>query len=270
MRLPVVFAVAALGAALWGATVAAPSPDRPSPSPDRGLYVFQAYCAACHGEEGRGDGPMAAKLFNDFGVRPTDLAGKSFHSSRTDEQLAQAVRGGGQAVHRTPFMPAWGTTLTDRQVVDLVSFLRELEGGDLGPRPSMVSVQDELELGRVLYGIHCLACHGRSGRGDGPFLTGMLESGGLNKVPPDLSAYAFYADRSDSELGRAVRSGLTHAGLTGRDSDWWHRQLDDHEVRAIIFYLRALPLLPEEQSGLIEARSDALKRGREVAPELLH
>lgn len=241
--------VTSLLVVVLGVTLAAPSPPErnTTPDPDRGLYIYQAYCVSCHGEEGRGDGPMTGKLHRDFGVRPTDLSNANFQKLRTDEELAEAVRGGGKAVHKTPFMPAWGTTLTERQVGDLVSFLRELENGPTGPRASMVPVNDHLELGRVLYTVHCLACHGRSGKGDGPFISGMLETGHAQKEPPDLSDYEFTRTRSDADMEKAVLSGIRHAGLQGRESEWWHQVLQDREVRAIIYYLRSLPLLPEEK-----------------------
>jgi mono/diheme cytochrome c family protein len=38
---------------------------------ERGASLYVSYCSACHGPEGRGDGPMAAILT----VLPTDLTG---------------------------------------------------------------------------------------------------------------------------------------------------------------------------------------------------
>ncbi|MGE0494097.1 MAG: c-type cytochrome [Vulcanimicrobiota bacterium] len=236
-----------LVALLAAAGLAAPSGRDDGPSPDRGLYVFQAYCAACHGEGGKGDGPMSGKLYLDFAVRPADLSAPAFQKSRTDEQLEEAVRGGGKAVHKTPFMPAWGQTLTDRQVDDLVAFIRELGSDPLGDRPPIVNLGDKLELGRVLYTIHCLACHGTTGKGDGPFLQGLGASGTLTNQPPSLAVYEFFYDRSDKQLEGPVKSGITHSGLKTENTSWWHRALDDEEVRSLIFYLRSLPMSQADQ-----------------------
>lgn len=41
------------------------------PAEVSGRADFRTYCAACHGAEGRGDGPVAA----DLAVRPADLTG---------------------------------------------------------------------------------------------------------------------------------------------------------------------------------------------------
>ena len=47
---------------------ASPNPDGQSPNDKplmqslKGLELFQAYCATCHGREAKGGGPMAASL----------------------------------------------------------------------------------------------------------------------------------------------------------------------------------------------------------------
>ncbi len=48
----------------------------------RALWTSQ--CAACHGREGRGDGPQAP-------IRPPDMATIAFQSSGSDEQFAASI-----------------------------------------------------------------------------------------------------------------------------------------------------------------------------------
>lgn len=62
--------IAAITAAAGGAHVLEPLPTRP-PSHARGAVVYRARCAACHGENGRGDGPKAKTL---KGPPPSNLA----------------------------------------------------------------------------------------------------------------------------------------------------------------------------------------------------
>lgn len=226
-----------------------PSKDKMGPDPDRGLYVFKAYCVACHGVSGRGDGPMASKLYRDFGVRAVDLTLPAFHRSRTDAQLKEVVRAGGKAAHRTQFMPAWGNTLTVRQVDDLVAYVRELEEKPNLDNASMIPVEDQLELGRILYGSYCLVCHGPTGRGDGPFLDGLRESQDLHKTPPNFTATDFFLHKTDAEIQELVRSGAIHSGYGVREASWWRKQMGDREVRALILYLRSLPMMPDPNRG---------------------
>lgn len=214
------------------------APAVPSGNPDRGMQIFSTYCAACHGEDGRGDGPVAARLARDHGVAPVDLSAARFQQRASDGGLAKAIREGGLGVHRSQYMPAWGMTLNERQIQDLVAFVRELGQPVPGEaRGSFLDIQTQLELGRTLYSLHCTACHGSSGRGDGPF----VEASSLT-TPASLSQASFYADKTDKQLETWVDTGLEHAGLKGAKSPWWNRKLEPAERAALILYLRCLPL----------------------------
>jgi len=84
----------------------------------RGSIAFRTYCVLCHGTTGKGDG-RAAKMYT---PRPANLTVSPF----PDKYKEMIIRGGGPAVGRSSFMPPWGDELTDEQISDLISFLREL------------------------------------------------------------------------------------------------------------------------------------------------
>ncbi len=96
-----------------------------------GRTVFRHYCAPCHGEYGRGDG------FNAYNLdpKPRDLADPGFQSARNDEDLAAVVRTGGGVAGLSNAMPPWGRTLNERQIHNLVRFIRylpeQIDEGDL-------------------------------------------------------------------------------------------------------------------------------------------
>ena len=117
---------------------------------------------------------MAPRLMRDFNVKPVNLTLPAWQASRTNAQLLSIIRQGGKAVHRTNFMPAWSSTLGTQQTKDLIAFVRELGNpGPTGYAPAnTLALQQTLELGRTLYSLHCLACHGPKGQGDGPRLQG--------------------------------------------------------------------------------------------------
>lgn len=223
--------------------LSSPGGHKETPNSDRGLKLFEAYCVGCHGLSGRGDGPMAAPLLRDFGVRPSDLT-SDYIKGRSDDEIKMAVTGGGRAVHRTAYMPAWGSTLKENQVNDLLAYVREIQTGGVMEQPGFPEVGEELELGRVLYSIHCMACHGSRGEGDGPFILGMTtgDAGIKGLKPPNLAAYRFFRERSDADLEELISQGSHHSGLEPADSNWWQRQMKAQEMEALIFYLRTLPL----------------------------
>lgn len=84
-----------------------------SSEPDLGAReVFLRYCASCHGEDGRGDGPLAASLTRP----PTDLTRLALdHGGDFDESAVMAVIDGRRAVaaHGPRDMPVWGAVFQE-------------------------------------------------------------------------------------------------------------------------------------------------------------
>jgi mono/diheme cytochrome c family protein len=87
-----------------------------------GRALYRHYCLNCHGESGRGDG------FNAYNLdpRPQSLADSTFQARHSDADLLAAIRRGGGAVGLSTGMPPWGRTLDERQIQNLVDYLRTL------------------------------------------------------------------------------------------------------------------------------------------------
>lgn len=81
----------------------------------RGAALFAIHCIACHGPEGRGDGPVSAKFPPAPNLRHISIC------KRTDGFLYGTLTAGGRAM---PTMRE-GTTSHDRW--DLVAFVRKLQ-----------------------------------------------------------------------------------------------------------------------------------------------
>jgi len=76
-------------------------------SANSGKQMFEAYCAACHGKEGKGDGPVAAALK----LPPADLTvlARQNKGKFPSIQVARAITGeGGISAHGSKEMPVWG------------------------------------------------------------------------------------------------------------------------------------------------------------------
>ena len=73
-----------------------------------GPALFQAYCAACHGKEGKGDGPAAVT----FRATVPDLSQISERNSGTfpDDRIRKIISGEDTSIlaHGTRRMPVWG------------------------------------------------------------------------------------------------------------------------------------------------------------------
>ena len=98
------------------------APKNPVPSDAaslaRGAELFNINCTACHGPQGKGDGPVAAFLQN---KKPIDLTGP-IGISLSDGAIFMTITNG------TPGgMPALNENLTVRERWDVVNYVRQLQ-----------------------------------------------------------------------------------------------------------------------------------------------
>ena len=124
--------------AVFAAVASSASPQTPPPREDynSGAYLYRVFCASCHGDTGKGDGPVA-----DLSVpRASDLttirqrSGGVFPRTRVMGVLDGTIRLQG---HDAPAMPHWRNVLrrTERdddrvirqRLEALVSHVEELQ-----------------------------------------------------------------------------------------------------------------------------------------------
>lgn len=90
----------------------------------KGRELYQEKCALCHGAHG--EGWDWTKKVAKPPVPVPDLA--TVAPERSDQFLFDVVKGGGEAVGMTRFMPPFGFQLSDQEVWDLVAYIRSLAG----------------------------------------------------------------------------------------------------------------------------------------------
>ena len=108
--------LALAGLSLAGVLLASPAPAQTSAT--TGDYLFRTYCAACHGENAKGTGPLADSMRR----RPADLTEIAKRNKGVfPRDLVFRIIDGRQPVkgHGGADMPVWGDV-----------FARSAEGGD--------------------------------------------------------------------------------------------------------------------------------------------
>jgi putative copper export protein/mono/diheme cytochrome c family protein len=83
-----------------------------------GQDLFTTHCVLCHGESGKGDGPVGLAL----NPRPADLTQHAIPGVHTDAQLFEWITNGFPGSQMPPFK----TTLSDTDRWNLVNFIRTL------------------------------------------------------------------------------------------------------------------------------------------------
>jgi cytochrome c oxidase cbb3-type subunit 3 len=118
--------------ALIGVSAAAFLALRPEPSPPprdvakdallvAGREIYLARCVSCHGERGRGDGPLAKGL---AGPRPRDFSGEAWKfGDRPEQALAVVARG----VPDTS-MPGWASAYSPPELRAVTAYVYYLAG----------------------------------------------------------------------------------------------------------------------------------------------
>lgn len=104
--------------------------------PTDGAAMYKAYCASCHGADGRGFGPAAgaiAKQLPDLSVLTRTHDGK-FPNAHVTEVLG--LRAGNVTAHGSKEMPIWGNVFRDTRedsaqthlrIANLVAYLKSIQ-----------------------------------------------------------------------------------------------------------------------------------------------
>ena len=88
-----------------------------------------------------------------------------------------------------------------------------------------------LDQGRNLYKTYCVACHGESGRGDGP-------AAGVMKPPPrDHTDSAYMSTLPDKQIADIIKMG---GALKGKPLMPSHPQFKEAQLAALVAYVRSL------------------------------
>ncbi len=118
----------------------ATQPPRPRPDYNSGEYLYRTFCASCHGESGRGDGPVADLL-----RRPapdlTAIAARAGGTFPRDTIVAVVDGRTAVASHGPREMPVWGDVLrvvepddatTRRRIDALVKYVESMQRSPAG------------------------------------------------------------------------------------------------------------------------------------------
>jgi mono/diheme cytochrome c family protein len=205
-----------------------PEPRPPSTAPDVavGAQIFAARCVSCHGINGAGDGELV--LAGQIGAMSSFQDAATASVQRPTEWYGTITNG-----RIENLMPPWNNALSEaeRWAVAMYSY-------------TLHYTPEQLARGAEVYRDFCAACHGESGRGDGP------DAPTLREPPGNLTDPEAMLALSDEHVYIMIAEGAGEMPAFADD-------LSEDEMRAAVAYTRTLSL----------ANADAIGRVVEVAAQ---
>ncbi len=147
------------------------------PSVVRGMGIYEANCATCHGVTGDGSGLSGAADFTDT----------AFVRSRTPAEFFVSIRDGVEGTA----MPAWSGQLSEMEIWDALYYAR-----------TFATSADQIAEGQTLFGANCASCHGAAGDGSG--LAGAA----------DFTDREFVVNRSSAEFFQSISGGVEGTAMS--------------------------------------------------------
>ncbi len=197
-------------------------------SVDRGARIFRRSCAACHGVDGRGDGPGAA----DLTPVPRDLttAGYRFRTTPSGEMplpgdLERTIRQGLPGSS----MPGFRDLFSQDELDDLIAYVYSLRPGfdpstDLpeamtfAPITPVADADQDAGNGEALYRlVGCWRCHGLAGDGRGPAAKTLTDEEERPLPSTDFRHDPFKGERTVEAVVGALRTGLNGTPMPSYD-----------------------------------------------------
>ncbi len=161
-----------------------------------GEKYYSNICSVCHGDEGKGDGPVAKFLK----IKPRDFTRAQFKFRSTasgqlplDEDLYGSITGGMPGTGMPPF-----AQMDPKIVRDLIMYVKSLSPRFSDPTEYPLDTvkigtpvpytTESVRRGRAVYvKAKCWTCHGMQGKGDGPAVDNQFDDKGNKLYTPDLT-----------------------------------------------------------------------------------
>jgi DMSO reductase family type II enzyme heme b subunit len=229
-----------------------------------GKVTYDKWCSGCHGTEGKGDGPGAARMLphpRDFTRGQYQIRTTGSGELPTDEDILKVIDNGMPGTA----MPGWTPILSEQERKDLIPYLKSLSRFFQGaPAPKVMeftkepkTTDERIAEGKKTYtAIQCFKCHGQAGRADGPSAPTLKDDTKFPIYPANLSHnWEFNGGGTTADIYHRLRTGLDGTPMPTFNDMLVSKQITDDQLWDVAMYVRSLsPAKAPETREVITAK----------------
>ncbi len=221
---------------------------------DEGKKIYERYCIACHGADGKGDGAEAYQLE----TKPTDFTSGNIKFKSTpygtlpsEEDIVSTLKSG---VRTTAMLPQ--LQLSDEQMHEAAAYIISLMPKDQkAGKPVEISKASPvnnklLEKGKKLFQTNCVSCHGTDAKGDGPLSKTLMDYRQKPIHPADLTLRPLKRANTPERMYRIISTGIE-----GTPMPPFLQVLKSKERWAVVDYVESL------KSGYVSSNNNGMMGG---------
>lgn len=184
-----------------------------------GEFIYKDHCSVCHGDHGDGRSRASNSLVpppRNFTVA-ADLTRDKMIATVTNGKLGTA-------------MTAWKTQLNPKQIEAVVDYVRS--------RFMQAIIDRNLASGRLVYGHHCVSCHGEQGQG-------IKDNSGV--TPRSFSDPSAKIRLTRERLAAAISHGIPGTAMAG-----YSGKLSAQHIEAVTEYIHTVLMAETAPAPAIE------------------
>jgi mono/diheme cytochrome c family protein len=211
-----------------------------SDSLSAGKKIYDDYCVACHGNNGKGDGSAAAEMK----TKPTDFTSGMYKfkstpygSLPTIEDIVSTLKLG---VRTTAMIPQW--QLNKEQMYEVAEYVLsfaprgEISGTPINIPPKPELTTSLIDKGKKLFDVNCAGCHGKSLKGDGPNSKKLVNYEGRPVYPANLTLNPLKRGNSPGWIYKIISNGIEGTPMIS-----YYGAIKPEEIWDLVYYIDSIP-----------------------------